>query len=129
MQGLVDLATSQHAHKLTVFNNWKALVAVSCHHGCGFGHSVGWIQGAHAIGHDLANRGGWPDVLVQGGEQLVANLGQVDVTDERGRGPRMPTSAKVSGDGSYINGIGGGAGDELGMIVHGHDQEESIRFE
>ncbi len=104
-------------------------MAVTGHHHSGLGHGVGRTQGTYAIGHDLANCGGRPDVFVQGGEQLVANLGQVDVTDECGRGPRMPTSAKVSGDGSYINGIGGGAGDELGMIVHGHDQEESIRFE
>ncbi len=104
-------------------------MAVTCHHRCGFGYSVGRTQGAHAIGHNLADRGGWPDVLAQGREQLVANLGQVDVPDERGRGPRVSTPAKVSGHGSYINGIGGGAGDELGMIVHGHYQEESIRFE
>ena len=49
--------------------------------------------------------------------------------DERGRCPGVSSSPQAGGDSSHVNGVTGGAGHNLDVIVHGYHQEDCVRLE
>lgn len=126
VDGAVDVAAGEHAHQALAIQHRKALVAVTPHQVGGIAHQHVGLERVHIGRHNLTNRDGRGDLLLQRGPQVGLHLRQVGVLHQRGRGLAVAAAAERAQQLRHIHGVAGAAGDELHVVLELGQQDAGL---